>query len=45
VKEDSEVLGLFLFHNQNSEWLGVHIGNFQEDGGKKLPSQEYFAHA
>jgi hypothetical protein len=40
VKEDSEVLGLVLFCEQNSEWLGVHIGNFQEDGGNNLSSQE-----
>jgi hypothetical protein len=40
MKKDSEVLGLFLFCKQNSEWLGVHIGNFQEDGGNDLSSPE-----
>jgi hypothetical protein len=24
-----------------SQWVGVHIGNFQEDGGNNLSSQEY----
>jgi hypothetical protein len=41
VKEDSEVLGLFLiFEKKISQWLGVHIVNFQEDGGNNLSSQE-----
>jgi hypothetical protein len=45
VKEDSEGLGLFLVLKQISQWLVVHIGNFQEDGGNNLSSQEYSAHA
>jgi hypothetical protein len=45
IKQDNEGLGLLLFLNQISQWLGVHKGNFQEDGGNNLSSQEYSAHA
>jgi hypothetical protein len=29
IKEDDEVLELFLFLKQISQWLGVHRGTFQ----------------
>jgi hypothetical protein len=45
VKKDSEVLRLFIFLEQISQWLVVHIENSQEDGGNNLSSQEYSAHA
>jgi hypothetical protein len=41
VKEDNDGLEIFLVLEQISQWLVVHIGNFQEDGGNNLSSQEY----
>jgi hypothetical protein len=41
VKEDSEVEEIILFLEQISQWLGVHKGTFQGDGGNNLSSQEY----
>jgi hypothetical protein len=43
IKQDNEGLGLLLFLNQISQWLGVHKGTFQEDGGNNLSSQRWFA--
>jgi hypothetical protein len=39
-KEDNKGLGLLLFLNQISQWLGVHKEIRQKNGGNKLSSQE-----
>jgi hypothetical protein len=41
VKEDSEFEEVILFLELISQWLGVHKGTFQGDGGNNLSSQKY----